>query len=460
MSNIFYPYPSNLDFTKHRLKNPDITYYGLPREVKFCKSCVISNQRPSSDYEHKNDGKGNKKTINFNENDVCDACKVFQIKSKIDWEDREKQLIEICNKYRRNDGRYDCLVPGSGGKDSFMQAHLLKYKYGMNPLTCTWAPHIYTDWGWKNHQAWVHAGFDNILFTPNGKVHRLITRLAVENLFHPFQPFILGQKNLAPKIAAQYDIPLIFYGESESDYGNAIDESKTALRDWEYFSNSDPSKIYIGGASLSQLNELGLKAVDWEPYLPINPNKLEEKNIQVHYLGYYEKWHPQGAYYYAVEKGNFQSAPERTAGTYSTYNSIDDRIDDFHYHTTWIKIGIGRATYDASQEVRNGDLTRQEAVSLIHKYDGEFPTRWADEIFEYLSINKKDFPLASEAFEKNIFDKTYYDDLSNKFRSPHLWYLNESNEWHLRFKVKDLEEKESDNIALNWSGNIKKDFNF
>ena len=149
MSNIFYPYPSNLDFTKHRLKNPDITYYGLPREVKFCKSCVISNQRPSSDYEHKNDGKGNKKTINFNENDVCDACKVFQIKSKIDWEDREKQLIEICNKYRRNDGRYDCLVPGSGGKDSFMQAHLLKYKYGMNPLTCTWAPHIYTDWGWK-----------------------------------------------------------------------------------------------------------------------------------------------------------------------------------------------------------------------------------------------------------------------------------------------------------------------
>ena len=101
-----------------------------------------------------------------------------------------------------------------------------------------------------------------------------------------------------------------------------------------------------------------------------------------------------------MENGNFQSAPERTAGTYSTYNSIDDRIDDFHYHTTWIKFGIGRATYDASQEVRNGDLTRQEAVSLIHKYDGEFPSRWANEIFKYLSINSKDFPIASKAFEK------------------------------------------------------------
>ena len=63
MSNILYPYPSNLDFSKHRLKNPDTSYYGLPREVKFCKRCVISNQRPSSDFEHKNDGKGKKKIV-------------------------------------------------------------------------------------------------------------------------------------------------------------------------------------------------------------------------------------------------------------------------------------------------------------------------------------------------------------------------------------------------------------
>ena len=52
--------------------------------------------------------------------------------------------------YRKNDGSYDCLVPGSGGKDSFYAAHLLKYKYGMHPLTVTWAPHIYTPWGWEN----------------------------------------------------------------------------------------------------------------------------------------------------------------------------------------------------------------------------------------------------------------------------------------------------------------------
>ena len=69
----------------------------------------------------------------------------------------------------------------------FMQAHLLKYKYGINPLTYYWAPNLYTDWGWKNHQAWINAGFDNILFTPNGIVHRLLTRISMESIFHPFQ---------------------------------------------------------------------------------------------------------------------------------------------------------------------------------------------------------------------------------------------------------------------------------
>ena len=111
----------------------------------------------------------------------------------------------------------------------------------------------------------------------------------------------------------------------------------------------------------------------------------------------------QSAYYYAVDHGNFQSAPERTAGTYSTYNSIDDKIDDFHYHTTWIKFGIGRATYDASQEIRSGDLIREEGVALVNKYDGEFPERWAEEIFEYLRLPADKFPAASKHFEQPIF---------------------------------------------------------
>ena len=284
--------------------------YGLPKKVQFCKKCVISNQRPNSCEEYKNGKKSTKETIHFDDAGVCDACRMAEQKQKIDWEEREKELIEVCNKYRSTDGSYDCLIPGSGGKDSFYQAHVLKYKYGMHPLTVTWAPNMYTDWGWKNQKAWINAGFDNILYTPNGRTHRLLTRLAVENLFHPFQPFILGQKALAPKVAAMYHIPLIFYGENEAEYGNPIKDNSSATRDWKYFTAEDKSKILIAGTSVADLKEyFGVEPGELKFYMPANPELIEKEHIEVHYLGYYLKWHPQGAYYYAVENGGFQASP-------------------------------------------------------------------------------------------------------------------------------------------------------
>ncbi len=432
-----YPYPAPVDLALFKdTAGARHAKYGLPGEVAFCKSCVISNQRPNSavEYEHTKDSK--KKTIYFDEDGVCDACRQAEKKkNQIDWQERESQLIALCEKHRSKDGSYDCIVPGSGGKDSFYAAHVLRYKYGMHPLTVTWAPHIYTDWGWKNFQSWIHAGFDNYLHTPNGRVHRLLTRLAVENLFHPFQAFMLGQKSIAPKMALMLDIPLIFYGESEAEYGNPIADTETAKRDWSYFTAEDKSKVYLGGTSVTELKEsFGVTQADLEPYLPADPDLISRKNVEVHYLGYYLRWHPQSCYYYAVEHGGFQASPERTPGTYSKYNSIDDRIDDFHYLTTFIKFGIGRATYDAAQEIRSGDITREEGVALVRKFDGEFPERFADEIFRYLSIPPREFPVASSQFEQPIIDREYFMRLADQFRSPHLW-KHEGGEWFLRHKV-------------------------
>lgn len=411
------------------------TKYGLPEEVKFCKKCVISNQRPNSAVEYNHTKESKKQTIHFDENDVCDACRAVEKKSNIDWSEREKKLIELCDRYRKNDGSYDCLVPGSGGKDSFYAAHILKYKYNMHPLTVTWAPHMYTDWGWKNFQSWIHAGFNNILFTPNGKVHRLLTRLAVENLFHPFQPFMIGQKSLAPKLALTNNIPLVFYGESEAEYGNPVADNLSAQRDWSYFTAEDKSKIFLGGVSVKELKEnYGITDNDLEAYLPANPSDIEKNKIEVHYLGYYLKWHPQSCYYYAAEHGGFQASPERTPGTYSKYNSIDDKIDDFHYYTTYIKFGIGRATYDAAQEIRSGDITREEGISLVKRFDGEFPERFAEEIFKYLSITPEEFPEATKMFKQPIMSREYFMQLADKFRSPHLWEKKDG-EWKLRYTI-------------------------
>ena len=166
--------------------------YGLPKKVTYCKLCVISNQRPNSAVEYTHTKNTKKSTIHFDENGICDACNfAIQKKSVIDWESRENELRELCDRHRSKDGTYDCIIPGSGGKDSFYASHIMRTKYDMHPLTVTWAPHIYTDWGWKNFQSWIHAGHDNFLVTPNGRVHRLLTRLAVDNLFHPFQALSL-----------------------------------------------------------------------------------------------------------------------------------------------------------------------------------------------------------------------------------------------------------------------------
>lgn len=394
-------------------------YYGLPTEVKFCTKCVMSNQRPASAVEFKHTKDSKKVTMNFDEHNVCDACRTAENKEKIDWENREKELVKLLDKHRKNDGSYDCLVPGSGGKDSAYQAHVLKYKYGMNPLTVTWPPILYTDYGYKNWKNWVDSGFDNIAFNRNGKVMKLLTRLSIENLLHPFQTFILGQKNLAPKIAARYGINLIFYGENEAEYGNPIADNMSSLRDKSYYSFEHLDEIYLGGVSVPELIEkYNVRLSDLMSFFPPKVEELEKANLEVHYLGYYLKWTPQEVYYYAVENTGFKARPFRTQGTYSKYNSIDDKIDDLHYYTTFIKFGIGRATYDASQEIRNKHITREEGVALVKRFDGEFPDKYFEETMNYIGM-KPD----------------YFHELCDKFRSPHLWGKNDGGEWQLRHNV-------------------------
>lgn len=392
-------------------------YFGLPEEVIFCKHCVISNQRPNSsvEFKHKQDEK--KATIGFDDQGVCDACRYHETKEKqISWEKREQALITLLEQHRRDDGGYDVIVPGSGGKDSAYTSHILKYKYGMNPLTVTWAPHKYTEIGWKNFENWVHVGgLDNILFTPNGKLHRYLTQQAFLNLLHPFQPFIVGQRIIGPAMAAKFGVKLVMYGENQAEYGNNPDENYIPTMDRKFFSVGDPEEMILGGRPVKDIISEGqFKLNDFAPYIPPSADYLESKGVEVHYLGYYLKWDPQECYYYAVENTGFQANSERTEGTYSKYSSIDDQIDMFHYFTTLIKFGIGRATYDAAQEIRNGKITREEGVHLVHKYDQEFPQKYFKEFLEYIDISEKQF------FET-----------VDRFRSPHLW-TQVDGKWVLR----------------------------
>jgi N-acetyl sugar amidotransferase len=401
------------------------TKYGLPQEMRYCKKCVIPNTKPMSCNEYKHDPSMTHKFIEFDAEGVCSACRFNKARDDgtIDWEKREAELKALCDRFRSSDGSYDCLVPGSGGKDSVQASHLLKYKYGMHPLTVTWAPHLYTDIGWQNFQKWVHiGGFDNYLFTPNGKIHRLLTRNAFINLLHPFQPFILGQKTFAPKMAARFNIPLIFWGENPGEFGAdvSIDKNKfdSSGNEGHSLDFVDPDakleELYLGGKKVSEYLKEGVSLGDLAAYFPIDPRISQKHNLEFHFLGYYIKWIPQEAYYYAAKHTGFEANPQRTEGTYSKYNSIDDKTDPYFYYTTYVKFGFGRAIADAAQEIRNHHITREEGVSLAKRFDGEFPRRYFPEFLEYLSLTEKEF-----------------FDIADSFRSPNLWE-KKGGEWALR----------------------------
>ena len=391
--------------------------YGLPEKVKFCKICTISNQRPSSVVEFKNNNE-NKRGIGFNENGICEACQYNDIKHNINWNEREVELKNLLSKYRKKSG-YDCIVPGSGGKDSAFTAHILKYKYKMNPLTVTWAPHLYTNIGWENFTNWMHiGGLDNILFTPNGKLHRKLTNLSFKNLLHPFQPFIIGQRIIGPKIAKKFNIPLVIYGENQAEYGNDKSSNESPLMKSDFFTEDDESNIKFGTVGIDEiLQEDEFTYNDFEPYLPLKKSEIKNFDLNYIYLGYFVKWDPQECFYYASEKTGFKPNPDRTEGSYSKYSSIDDKIDPFHYYTTLIKFGIGRATYDTAHEIRNEKIDREEGIALVKKYDTEFPKKYFKEFLNYIDISEDEFNRTIDSF-----------------RPSHLWKKKE-NKWILKHTI-------------------------
>ncbi|MGB3056696.1 MAG: N-acetyl sugar amidotransferase, partial [Candidatus Omnitrophota bacterium] len=142
-------------YKNHKFETQDRQLESLPKEIRFCKKCIISNQRPRTQ---------------FDENGVCNACNYAEMKFNggIDWEKREEELVELLDKHRSKDGKWDVIVPGSAGKDSAIVVHQLKAKYGMHPLHITWAPFIYSDIGWQNYFNLVQTGFDCLVAWPNG----------------------------------------------------------------------------------------------------------------------------------------------------------------------------------------------------------------------------------------------------------------------------------------------------
>ncbi|MBF0170716.1 MAG: N-acetyl sugar amidotransferase [Nitrospinae bacterium] len=380
----------------------------LPKEVKFCKKCVVSNQRPR---------------ITFDEEGVCSACRYAEWKQReIDWSVRGAELKELCDKYRSKDGSYDVVVPGSGGKDSARVSHMLKHEYGMSPLTVTWAPFQYTDIGFQNFQSFIQSGFDNFLVHPNGLFHRKLSHLAFYLLGDAWQPFAYGQMAMAFRIAMKFGIKLVFFGENgEAEYSGDLRHAKMPGMPLEVW-----REVYYKGSMVDDVVEKGLEAGIFTPeeikreqaslqfYRAPGLDEFKAAGAQMHWFAYYHHWVPQENYYYCREHTGFEANPAgRSEGTYSKYASLDDRMDGFHYYLAFMKFGIARTTSDAAHEIRDGHIARDEGVSLVKRYDGEFPKLYYQDFLRYTGITDGQF-----------------NEVLDHFRSPTVW-KKEGGEWKL-----------------------------
>lgn len=362
--------------------------------IRFCTRCVISNQRPR---------------ISFDAEGVCSACRHAENKQRVNWSERERELRDTLERFRRKDGRHDVIVPCSGGKDGSFVAHQLKHKYGMNPLTVTWAPNAETEIGRQNLQAFIDSGFDNVYFRPNGQVNRKLCRLAFEHMGDPFQAFIYGQTNFPLRISQAYNIPLIMYGENgEVEYGGDMKNAERPTRDI-----SDHDGHYFSGKPVEFWHQFGLTDQDLEAYKP--PQEI--KGTEIHFLGYYTKWDPQENFYYCQANTGFKPNPKRSEGTYSKYASLDDKLDPFHYYLGYLKFGIGRATSDAAHEIRDGKITREEGVALVKRYDSEKPSENLIFFLNYCGLTEPE-----------------YLSICNRWRGGSIWNRN-GDEYQLRSAV-------------------------
>ncbi len=391
----------NVDLDLSQKIKDTASLYNLPNQVRFCKTCTMSNQRPR---------------ISFDKNGVCSACNFSAKKKLIDWKTREQELQDLCDRHRKSNGEYDVIVPCSGGKDGGLVAHMLKYKFEMNPLTVTWAPHMFTEIGRKNWENFIRiGGFDNILGSVNGPIHRKMSRLAFFHMGDNFQPFIYGQTNFPLKMAVQHDISLIMYGENgEVEYGGDMKNADNPQRKIE-----DHDSHYFSGKPPEFWEDHGITRGDLKPYLPPLYEDIIRNKTEIHFMSYYHFWDPQENFYYCAKNTGFQPNTARSEGTYSKYASLDDKTDGLHYYLSYIKFGIGRTTSDTAHEIRDDKISRDEGIQLIKKYDGEFPSKYFAETLDYLLISEEE-----------------YWSVINTWRSPHLW-TKINGRWELKNKIWD-----------------------
>jgi len=366
--------------------------------VIFCKQCLTPNSRPR---------------VSFDDAGVCNACRNAEDKATIDWAVRKDAFLQLIAplRERRRDSGYDCVVPWSGGKDSSTIAYKLKFEFGLNPLLVTYSPMIPNEIGHHNREEMVSLGFDHLFFRANQKVLRHLAKRFFVERGNPKVAWDAGINAVPLQVAVNYRIPVVFYAEhGESEYGGRVlSEEHRRTRDF-----TEVLENYVGDDPRNWVDDV-VAYDDLAPYVYPPLEQVEIVGVKAFYFGYFFRWSMYENYLYIRDKIDFRTnAKGRTDGTFTNYDSLDDKIDNLYYYMQFIKFGFGRAVRDASRLIQNGHMTREEGLELARKYDDEFCYEHFDEVLAYLDLTRDEF-----------------DRIVDQHRNPEIW-KKIGNRWVLR----------------------------
>lgn len=355
--------------------------------VKFCRNCLAMSTRPR---------------ISFDQRGWCNACAWMEKKQTLDWDARERELIDLLAKHRGNSSEFDCLVPVSGGKDGSYVAYNLRERFGMNPLCVTVTPALPLELGETNLRNFIASGFNHISINPHPETMRVLNRVGLVDMGFPYYGWLIAIQAAVIKVAMNFGIDLIFYGEDgEVEYGGTPETESKPIYGIEYMKN-----IYLEGGYEKVLSNSNLSENDLTFFRFPEVQEIGRQSIEITHWSYYENWDPYRNYLVAKKHCGLQESEDTNAGTFTNFSQNDQALYSLHTYLMYLKFGFGRANQDACIEIRRGAMDRDQAVNLVRLYDGQFPEEFIDLYLHYYNMSRIEFDAVLDRWvNRELFNK-------------------------------------------------------
>ena len=357
--------------------------------MNYCKNCIMPDTRPDQ---------------YLNDKGICNACLSFEAQKNIDWDQRKSDLLKIISEKNLDKKKWNCVVPGSGGKDSTYQIIRAK-ELGLNPVFVTASTCDLSEIGRYNLENIKKIGFDVIEISNNEKIRSKMNKIGLELLGDISWPEHVSIFTAPVKFALAYNIPLILWGENpQLEYGGPDSSLNNSILDQKWMEE-------FGGLNGLRVTDFienhEFKKHELEIYDYPDLNILKEKFILGIFLGYYERWDSLRNFEVAKNNG-FSSYEKKLEGCYFDFEKIDNYQHGIHDYFKYLKFGFGRATDQLSYMIRRSKISREDGIKLAKKFEGEYPKSYMgkslDKILFKIRINEKKFiEICDEFTNKKIF---------------------------------------------------------